>query len=135
MSLTRSLIPHPVLGVALAVCVSVAPVAEAQGVKQIVGMPRLDPTAFAMGFRATKLIGMTIASDTGERIGRIEDVIISRDGMATRVVVSAGGGFMGLGARLVLVPYADLRITEAHATLPGATVASLQALPEFRFAR
>ncbi|MFO1185345.1 MAG: PRC-barrel domain-containing protein [Bauldia sp.] len=121
----------------LAVAVPVALVhpAEAQGVKQVIGMPRLDPTTFAMGFRVTRLIGLMVVGESGETIGRIQDVIISREGTATRVVVAVGGGFMGIGARLVLIPYADLRLADSKATLPGATLGTLQALPEFKFAR
>lgn len=122
------------MGAAIAAAVLLSPMgAGAQGVKQIVGMPRLDPTTLAMGFRASKLIGLAVANDAGETIGRIHDVIISREGVASRAVVAVGG-FIGIGSRLVLVPYSDLRFTESRATLPGGSLAALRELPEFKFA-
>ena len=120
--------------VALTISFAAAP-ASAQGVKRIVGMPRTDATALAMGFRASKLIGMPVVNDAGDPVGRIEDVIISRDGVASRAVMSVGGGFIGVGARRVLVDYQDLRLTDTKATLPGATEASIQALPDFKAAQ
>ncbi len=43
------------------------------------------------------------------------------------------GGFLGIGSRLVAVPYASLQISQEgkHIVLPGATKEQLKAIPEF----
>ena len=62
------------------------------------------------------------------------DLIIQRDGSAPVAVVSVGG-FLGMGARLVAVPLAELRFAEDNARwmLRGATKESLQARPVVSF--
>lgn len=117
-------------GFALAVCTA-AP-SFAQGVPQTVGVARIDPASLATGYRSTKIVGSSVANDSNETIGTIDDVIVSTDGKVPYVVLSVGG-FLGLGARLVVVPYADLRFADGRITLPGATRDELRALPEFKY--
>ncbi len=45
------------------------------------------------------------------------------------------GGFLGLGDRLVVVPYDSLKMAANKIMLPGATKEALKALPEFKYAR
>jgi sporulation protein YlmC with PRC-barrel domain len=44
-------------------------------------------------------------------IGEVSDVLLDKDGRATAVIVSVGG-FLGLGAKYVSVPFNALRVTE-----------------------
>ncbi len=85
--------------------------------------------------RASGIIGANIYNEAGTSIGEVEDLIIQRDGSAPVAVVSVGG-FLGMGARLVAVPLAELRFAEDNArwTLHGATKESLQARPVVSFA-
>jgi sporulation protein YlmC with PRC-barrel domain len=51
-------------------------------------------------------------SDTSDNsIGEVSDVLLDKDGRVTAVIVSAGG-FLGLGAKYVSVPFTVLRVTE-----------------------
>jgi hypothetical protein len=45
------------------------------------------------------------------------------------------GGFLGIGSRLVAVPYQALQISEAPTKilLPGASKEALKNLPEFKY--
>lgn len=45
-----------------------------------------------------------------ERIGSIEDVVLSRDGQMVGIVGEVGG-FLGLGDKMVLMPVKDVRLT------------------------
>ena len=87
------------------------------------------------GYRTTKLWGKTVWNDRNERIGTIPDVVIGQDDVP--FVILEVGGFLGLGAHMVAVPFKTLKIDEAgrKIVLPGATRHALKNFPEFRFPR
>ncbi|MGG5817746.1 PRC-barrel domain-containing protein [Falsiroseomonas sp. HW251] len=94
----------------------------------------VDSARMAGGRRASKVIGSTIYNENNESIGEVDDLIIAA-GTTQPVVIISVGGFLGIGAHLVAVPYERLQ----HATdrdrwmLQGATKDSLRGLPEFRY--
>jgi len=98
------------------------------------GTASVDSAAIASGRRASKVIGSNVYNENNESIGEVDDIIIPQ-GSATPVAILSVGGFLGIGARLVAVPYERLQ----HAgdrdrwTLQGATKDSLRSLPEFRY--
>lgn len=53
---------------------------------------------------ADKLIGTSIQNPKGEKIGKIEDIIVNADGDATAVVVN-DGGVLGLGGKMAAFDY------------------------------
>ena len=89
--------------------------------------------AIAVGHRASKLIGAPVYNEQEERIGSVDDLIISPDRSVSFAVVSVGG-FLGLGGRLVAIPVEQLQEKEDRFVLPGATKEALAKLPEFRYA-
>jgi sporulation protein YlmC with PRC-barrel domain len=89
--------------------------------------------AIAVGHRASKLIGAPVYNEQEERIGSIDDLIISPDRAVSFAVVSVGG-FLGLGGRLVAIPVEQLREEKDRLILPGATKEALPKLPEFKYA-
>jgi len=89
--------------------------------------------AIAVGHRASKLIGAPVYNEQEERIGSIDDLIISPDRAVSFAVVSVGG-FLGLGGRLVAIPAEQLREEKDRLILPGATKEALTKLPEFKYA-
>jgi sporulation protein YlmC with PRC-barrel domain len=89
--------------------------------------------------RASKLVGSAVYNDHDEKIGSVDDIILGKGNNADAVIVSVGG-FLGAGAKLVSVPYAQLRLgdtknasSDNKVVLPGATKDTLRALPEFRY--
>lgn len=94
---------------------------------------RLDPAALATGMRASKVVGATVRNSEKESIGTIDDLILTRDTRVPVAVLSVGG-FLGIGAKLVAVPFERLTFdAEGNVTLPNATRESLKALPEFKY--
>jgi sporulation protein YlmC with PRC-barrel domain len=89
--------------------------------------------AIAVGHRASKLIGAPVYNEQEERIGSIDDLIISPDRAVSFAVVSVGG-FLGLGGRLIVIPVEQLREEKDRLILPGATKEALTKLPEFKYA-
>jgi hypothetical protein len=58
-------------------------------------------------WRAPKLIGVGVFGPDDKQVGKIKDVLIDHDGTARAVVISVGG-FLGLGAKDVGVPFTAL---------------------------
>ncbi|HJS87356.1 MAG TPA: PRC-barrel domain-containing protein [Acetobacteraceae bacterium] len=81
--------------------------------------------------RAAALIGTTVYNDQKQTIGTISDLLVDKDSKVAKAVLSVGG-FLGVGSRLVAVPFADLRIEPDRVVLPGATKVSLENLSAFQ---
>jgi hypothetical protein len=94
----------------------------------------VDVAAVAHGHRASKLIGSSVSNDQKEKIGTLDDIIISHDRVLFAVLQV--GGFLRLGGHMVAVPYQSLVLEdpEGKITLPGATKDELKKLPEFKYA-
>jgi sporulation protein YlmC with PRC-barrel domain len=89
--------------------------------------------------RASKLIGASVYNDRNEKIGSVDDLVLGKDNKADEVVVSVGG-FLGIGTKLVAVPYTQLKLgdtknasSDNKVVMPGATKESLKAQPGFSY--
>ena len=107
--------------------------AGAQGTPQTVELVKVDVQKLAAGYRASKVIGSSVLNDANETIGTIDDLLVSRDGKQPYAVLSIGG-FLGMGNRLVVVPYETLKFADKKVMLPGGTKEGLKMLPEFKYA-
>jgi osmotically-inducible protein OsmY len=59
--------------------------------------------------RGSKLIGSEVKDAAGKSIGKIEDLIVGRDGKVSHAVLSFGG-MLGVGARWYAVPWNSMRL-------------------------
>jgi PRC-barrel domain len=76
-------------------------------------------------WRASKLVGVSVTGPDQKKIGSIQDVLFDHDGNAQVVVINVGG-FLGIGAKSVGVPFKTMQWrTEgrASATVGPATMA------------
>ena len=105
----------------------------AQGTPQTVELVKVDVHKLAAGYRASKVIGSSVVNDANETIGKIDDLLVSSDGKQPYAVLSVGG-FLGMGTRLVVVPYDTLNFADNKVILPGGTKEGLKMLPEFKYA-
>ncbi len=87
------------------------------------------------GRRASQVVGSTVYNEANDSIGEVDDLIIPAGGGQPVAVISVGG-FLGIGARLVAVPYARLSHNAARNRwmLQGASKESLETLPAFSYA-
>ncbi len=108
--------------------------ALAQGAPQTLSMTKVDPTSLATGYRTSKVVGSVIVNEAKEKIGTVDDLIVTKDGTVPYAVISVGG-FLGVGTRYVVVPADLLQVQNDQMTLAGATKESLKALPEFTYAK
>ncbi len=106
----------------------------AQGVPQNVEITKVDVQTVAAGYRASKVIGDSVLNDANETIGKIDDLLVTRDGKEPYAVLSVGG-FLGMGTHLVVVRYDSLKFADNKVVLPGGTKDGLLMLPKFEYAK
>ena len=105
----------------------------AQGTPQTVQLTKVDVVKVATGFRASKIIGSSVVNEAGDTVGKVDDVIIGEDGKSPFVVLAVGG-FLGIGDKLVVLPYEQLKTMDRKIVMPGATKDALKDLPAFKYA-
>lgn len=83
--------------------------------------------------RASDVIGATVVNADEEAIGEIDDLFFSSQKNSITAVVSVGG-FLGLGDKLVTVPYQDLRISsDGDSVYLNTSKAALEKKPAFAY--
>jgi hypothetical protein len=123
-----------VAGAAIIGAAMLAPPALAQGTPQTITLMKVDPQTLATGFRVSKVLGATVLNEASEKVGTIDDLIVTPSDKVPYAVLSIGG-LLGMGTRLVVVPYDTLKAGDKNMVLPGATRDSLKTLPEFNYAK
>lgn len=100
------------------------------------GVTVIEMETVVIGWSAKRdLIGKTVVNDKSEKIGKIDDLIISpaKDSntpAATFAIVGVGG-FLGIGNRDVAIPMEQLKLQNKQLVLPGATKDALKSMPPF----
>ena len=106
--------------------------AKAQGVPQTVEITKVDVQKVAAGYRASKVIGSSVLNEASETIGKIDDLLVTRDGKEPYAVLSIGG-FLGMGTHMVVVRYDSLKFADNKIVLPGGSKDGLKMLPVFQY--
>jgi hypothetical protein len=122
---------------ASAVTIGVASLAahlNAQGVQQSVEIAKVDVQTVEGGYRASKVIGSSVVNDTNQSIGKIDDLLVTRDGKEPYAVLSIGG-FLGIDAKLVVIRYDSLKFVGKKIVLPGGSKDQLNMLPAFEYSK
>jgi hypothetical protein len=122
-----------IVGAAMVSTVLFAESVWAQGAPQTVSIERVDVQQLAAGFRSSKIVGSPVVNDANEKIGDVDDLLVEPSDKVLFAVLSVGG-FLGMGERLVVVPFSSLQIAGNRVMLPGGTKDALSALPEFKYA-
>ena len=127
----KSLFSALALGVALAAFT--VPAARAQVLPETI--VTVNVVGVAQGYRASKLIGEDVENSAGEKIGKVDDLLVGRNDRVLYAIISVGG-FLGIGNRLVAVPFQALqpKPNDDDLILPNATKDELKRLPEFKYA-
>lgn len=81
--------------------------------------------------RASQIIGKTVTNRMDQKIGTVDDLLITRDGRVGQAVLSVGG-FLGIGDKLVVVPYAQID-KKGDTLIFDRSADQLKAQPEFKY--
>jgi len=81
-----------------------------------------------------QILGHAVFNDQSEKIGAVDDIIISPDKSVTYAIIGAGG-FLGVARHDVLIQVNRLKIDGDKLVLPGATKEALKQAPAFEYAR
>ena len=92
--------------------------AVAQGVPQSFEITTVDVQTVAAGYRASNVIGKNVVNDASQTIGKIDDLLVTRDGKEPYAVLSVGG-FLGMSTRMVVIRYDSLKFADNKIMLPG----------------
>ena len=67
-------------------------------------------TSFHGDWRASKVVGLNVYNEKNENVGSINDLLMDKSGGIKAAVISVGG-FLGMGARLVAVPFDKIKFS------------------------
>jgi hypothetical protein len=84
--------------------------------------------------KGAQLIGADVVTTTNDKLGEVDEVLVTTDGRVNAVIV-ATGGVLGLGERKVVLPWERLRFSSQGSDLVVKTDVSretLNAMPEYR---
>ena len=89
----------------------------------------------AAGWSAKKqILGKDVYNDTGDKVGEINDLIVSPTKAVSYAIVGVGG-FLGMREHEIAVPVAKMKQQQGKIVLPGATKDALKAAPKFEYAK
>ena len=100
-----------------------------------IGVTKEEIKAVLEGWSAKKaILGKAVYNDKNEKIGTIDDLIITLDRSVSYAIIGAGG-FLGIGKHDVAIPVSQLKLEKDKFILPGATKEALKAMPKFEYAK
>src|ERR1700742_3620714 len=80
--------------------------------------PAASNSSFNGDWRASKVVGLNVYNDQNESIGSINDLLMDKSGGVKAAVISVGG-FLGVGAHLVAVPYEKVKFVNEPVPYTG----------------
>jgi sporulation protein YlmC with PRC-barrel domain len=80
------------------------------------------------------ILGQPVYNDKDERVGSVDDIVVTRDRAVSYAIINAGG-FLRVTKHNVAIPVFQFKFVDNKFVLPGATKDILKAMPEFQFAR
>jgi len=80
------------------------------------------------------VLGQPVYNDNNERVGSVDDIIITPDKAVSYAIIGTGG-FLGLAKHDVAIPVSQFKLVDKKLVLPGATKEALKAIPEFQYAQ
>ena len=134
MNLDLSKTTLATLALAGAFCSAPPAFAQLAGGTTTVGVSVVESTQIASGWSVKKtLMGKTIYNDADQKVGKVEDLIISPDKKLSYVIVGAGG-FLGMGRNDVAVPVTQIEDKGGKLVMAGATKETVKNMPQFTYA-
>ncbi len=80
-----------------------------------------------------KIMGKEVYNDKNEKVGTVDDLIVSPDKAVSFAIIGAGG-FLGIKKHDVAVRVNQFKMQDGKIILPGATKDIIKAMPAFEYA-
>jgi sporulation protein YlmC with PRC-barrel domain len=81
--------------------------------------------------RSSQITGMTVTNPQGEKLGKIDDILIDQAG-AVKYAILSNGGLLGIGDKLIPIPWTALKLGKEKTTLViNRDKAALEKAPSF----
>ena len=93
---------------------------------------KIDLKLLGSGYRTSKVVGSKVVNAANDTVGTLDDLIVTPNERVSYAVLSVGG-FLGLDAHYVVVPYSALDFAEKQVVLRDGTKETLKSLPEFKY--
>jgi len=98
------------------------------------GVSVTELNEIALGWSAKKsILGKTIYNDSGEKIGKVQDLIIAPDKSVSYLIIGAGG-FVGIGRHDVAIPATQIQEQSGRLVMAGASKEVVKSMPRFEYA-
>ena len=98
-----------------------------------VGVEVTELRELAVGWSAKwQILGRTVYGEHGEKLGWIDDLIISPDKALSYAILGVGG-FVAFGHHEVAIPVSRFHERAGKLVLEGATKQIIKALPQFEY--
>ena len=135
-NLTRRMTMKPMQFLMLAAFVLISPTishAQVAGSTPL-GVTVTELQAVVKGWSVKRtVLGQAVYNDKDEKVGSVDDIIITPDKAVSYAIVGTGG-FLGLAKHDVAIPVSQFKLVDKKLVLPGATKEALKAIPEFQYA-
>lgn len=100
-----------------------------------IGVVQTELALVAKGWSVKRtVLGQPVYNDSNEKVGNVDDLIISPEKAVSYAIVGVGG-FLGIGTHNVVIPVNQFKLNDDKLVLAGATKEALKALPPFVYAK
>lgn len=83
--------------------------------------------------RASKIVGLEVTNEAGDKVGKVDDLLVDLSAARVNTVIVSSGGFLGVGDELSGIPPSVFRYDSEHGKLAlHVSKETLTAAPRFK---
>jgi sporulation protein YlmC with PRC-barrel domain len=98
-----------------------------------VGVEVTELSDVALGWSVKRqILGRNVYNESGERVGKVDDLIVTPDKALSFAIIGAGG-FVGFGHHDIAIPVNLFQRHNGRLVLAGATKEAIKAMPNFEY--
>ena len=91
--------------------------------------PTVPQSQLQGDWRTSKVVGLNVYNDNNENVGSINELLMDKSGNIKAAVLSVGG-FLGMGARYVAVPFDKIKFSNEPVSYAATSAPNAGAKPQ-----